>query len=156
MVSRPLRISTGALALAAASVCWWLAGDNGVAVVSPASAEVSEPAVPLAAEAVGLSPLQAALRTAAAQVCADGCEAPQAADPAAIDIVATTEPVALPPDLDAWSLAPEPLQVVDEQLAAARNAPRLFNTPPAPDENDLAPADESDPYAPPADEPAES
>lgn len=157
MVRRELRISAGAVVLGAAGVCWWLAGDTGVAAVPSASAEVSEPAVPLAAEAVSPSLLQAALRIAAAQVCADGCEEPEAAEPAAIAIVATEGPARLPIDLDAWSLAPEPLQVIDEQRAAERNAPRrLYNTPPAPDENDPTPADEHDPYEPLVEEPAEN
>lgn len=157
MVSSTLRITAGALALAAAGVWWWPAEDDaGVAAVPSASAAAAAPAVGVAADVQGLSPLQAALRAAAAQVCADGCEEPQAAEPAVITTVAAAEAEALPLDLDAWSLAPEPLQAIDEQVAAAGSAPRpLFNTPPAPDENDAAPADETDPYAPPTHEPAE-
>ncbi|WP_341890740.1 hypothetical protein [Variovorax sp. YR752] len=149
-------MTAGALALAAAGVWWWPAQeDDAMDPLSSAPAAATAPAGAVAAQVQGLSPLQAALRAAAAQVCADGCDEPQAAEPAAITTVAAAEPVPQPPDLDAWSLAPEPLQAVDEQMAAAGNAPRpLFNTPPMPDENDPAPADETDPYAPPAEDPA--
>jgi len=101
-----------------------------------------------AATAAGETSLQAAWAAAAARVCADGCDAPPAAEPAQGAVV-LAQAAALPADLDAWSLAPEPMAAVIAEQDAERP---LFNTPPVPDEHDPTPADESDPYAPPAEQ----
>jgi hypothetical protein len=158
MVRRTLRIAAGALALVVAAAWWWPdEDDRGIAAVpsqSTAATAFGPEAAQVAAPA-DATPLQAAFIAAAARVCADGCEEPQAAERAAVTTFAAAEPEALPLDLDAWSLAPEPLRVADEQVAAALSAPRpLFNTPSTPDENDATPTDETDPYASPAEEPA--
>jgi hypothetical protein len=145
MVRQQLRIVAGALALAAAAA-WWPADDDGGVAVAPAASTTATPmpGMPEALRSVAaadVTSLQAALIAAAARVCADGCEEAQVAP--------------LPADLDAWSLAPEPTAAITEQTGARQGAPSpLFNTPPAPDDHDPTPADESDPYAPPAEEPA--
>jgi hypothetical protein len=158
MVRRQLRIAAGALALATAAVWWSADGDDGVAV-APAAATAATP-VPGVAEASrseapeDVTSLHAALIAAAARVCADGCEETPAAEPApGTAVLAQVAP--LPADLDAWSLTPEPAAATAEQTAARQDAPSpRFNTPPVPDEHDATPADESNPYAPPAEEPA--
>lgn len=149
------RLAGGALLAAVVAMAGaWLAARQvapaAVGVPPPTlvagfSASLAEPIVPARWEA-----LQSALGAAAAKVCADGCEEPPAptAPPTA---VAAAEAVALPADLDAWALSPAPLLVATATPAATR----LFNTPPAPDEHDPTPADESDPYATPVEPPAQ-
>lgn len=144
-------LAAGAVALAVAGA-WLAAADDGpvLAEVSPAPA-ASPPAAEAAGHAVPAEQLPSALALAAARLCADGCDA-QPAPSSELATVTTVEPVAgvMPADPDAWSLSPEPLQITAAPLAVVR----LFNLPPAPDEHDSAPADESDPYAPPAEPPA--
>lgn len=144
-----------ALAAGAATLAlgWLAAGDEDTTTAQPAivvatgSGSVEEPQVPAPAPVQQTVP--SALAEAAARLCADGCDEPAVPrqDPAAATPVAVA--VAQPADLDAWALSPEPLQAAGEP---APSPPRLFNTPPAPDEQDATPADESDPYAPPPEE----
>lgn len=148
-----------ALAAAAAAVvgagAWWAAAfEEPVDAAAPPEARVA--AVP-ARQAEPIAParwdvLQSALGAAAAGVCAQGCdEIPAPAAPTfQAGVVVSSEAVALPADLDVWALSPEPLLVATVPTAALR----LFNTPPLPDEHDSTPADESDPYAPPVEQPA--
>lgn len=158
MVRRPLRIAAGALALAAAAA-WWLADEEGGLAVAPAASTATTP-IAGASEALrsaapaDVTSLQAALIAAAARVCADGCEDTPSVEPAP-GMVAHAQVAPLPAELDAWSLAPEPTVAVGEPGAARQSTPLpLFNTPPAPDDHDTTPADESDPYAPPVEDPA--
>lgn len=158
MVRHQRRIAAGALALAVAAA-WWPADDDGGDAVAPTASTAATPipGVPEASRSevpADVASLQAALLAAAARVCADGCEEPAAVEQAPSTMV-HAQVAPLPADLDAWSLAPEPAVAVADQTGAGQRVPSpLFNTPPAPDEHDATPADESDPYAPPAEEPA--
>lgn len=151
MVKIVRHLLSGAVALAVAGA-WLAAGDDEpVLAPAPVTTAMSSPAGVVVDGAASADPAPSALAAAAARLCADGCDE-QPAPESAPDPVGSTEVVALPADLDAWSLAPEPLRLA---AAAPSTAVRLFNTPPAPDEHDTTPADESDPYAPPAESPSQ-
>ncbi|MFT3957453.1 MAG: hypothetical protein QM722_24645 [Piscinibacter sp.] len=142
--------AAGAVALAVAGAWLMAADDEPVAAEAPLAAGVSSlpmQAVDRQSPAV-VEPPPSALAVAAAQLCAGGCDAQPApgSEPSPVRI---GEAVLQPVDLDAWSLSPEPLLVATAPVADAR----LFNTPPAPDEHDTTPADETDPYAPPSEQP---
>lgn len=142
-------LAAGAVTLALAGA--WLAAGEDEPLAEPAAVTTVVTSTP-AAVAGRPAPTdlsQWALGAAAAKVCADGCDE-QPAPTSQPAVVVAGEEVPLPVDLDAWALSPEPLRVA---TAPAVETP-LFNTPPAPDENDPTPADESDPYAAPAEQAA--
>lgn len=151
MVRLAYGFAAGAVVLAVAGA-WLMAADEEAAVVeAPVTAGVSQRPMDVADRPATPDPQPpSALAMAAARLCADGCDEQPAPSSEPSPVVAGDPlPLLQPADLDAWSLSPEPLIV-----AAAPTADQpLFNRPPAPDEHDATPADETDPYAPPAEQP---
>ena len=150
-------LAAGAVALAVAGDWLAAADDEPVAAEVRVTAAASLPATAAATAAATIdppasaAPAPSALALAAARLCVDGCDEqpPPSSEPGAVTRIDVAI-LPMPADLDAWALSPEPLQIASVPPAVMR----LFNTPPAPDENDSTPADESDPYAPPVELPA--